>query len=145
MKQFLMRRFKNDCRFSNRTLWHAPSKCDELVVVKDEGLRNKIEEVTNNSCYNAPVLFLINTKKDSEFGERDASVAAENIMLEATDLDLGSVYIMGGAARLNDFNDLQQELGIDPAFQTTVIVAVEKSAVEPEKEDRSKRYQVTIY
>lgn len=34
-----------------------------LVVVKDEGLRNKIEEVTNNSCYNAPVLFLINTKK----------------------------------------------------------------------------------
>lgn len=116
-----------------------------LVVVKDEGLRNKIEEVTNNSCYNAPVLFLINTKKDSEFGERDASGAAENIMLEATDLDLGSVYIMGGAARLNDFNDLQQELGIDPAFQTTVIVAVGKSAVEPEKEDRSKRYQVTIY
>lgn len=116
-----------------------------LVVVKDEGLRNKIEEVTNNSCYNAPVLFLINTKKDSEFGERDASVAAENIMLEATDLDLGLVYIMGGAARLNDFNDLQQELGIDPAFQTTVIVAVGKSAVEPEKEDRSKRYQVTIY
>ncbi len=103
------------------------------------------QQVTNNSCYNAPVLFLINTKKDSEFGERDASVAAENIMLEATDLDLGSVYIMGGAARLNDFNDLQQELGIDPAFQTTVIVAVGKSAVEPEKEDRSKRYQVTIY
>ena len=116
-----------------------------LVVVKDEGLRNKIEEVTNNSCYNAPVLFLIKTKKDSEFGERDASVAVENIMLEATDLNLGSVYIMGGAARLNDFNDLQQELGIDPAFQTTVIVAVGKSAVEPEKEDRSKRYQVTIY
>ena len=101
--------------------------------------------MTVSSCYNAPVLFLINTKKDSEFGERDASVAAENIMLEATDLDLGSVYIMGGAARLNDFNDLQQELGIDPAFKTTVIMAVGKSAVEPEKEDRSKRYQVTIY
>ncbi|WP_072748989.1 nitroreductase family protein [Lactobacillus helveticus] len=116
-----------------------------LVVVKDKGLRNKIEEVTDNSCYNAPVLFLINTKKDSEFGERDASVAAENIMLEATDLSLGSIYIMGGAARLNDFSDLQQELGIDPEFQTTVIVAVGKSAVEPEKEDRSKRYHVTIY
>ncbi|WP_338934649.1 nitroreductase family protein [Lactobacillus helveticus] len=116
-----------------------------LVVVKDEGLRNKVEEATDNSCYNAPVLFLINTKKDSEFGERDASVAAENIMLEATDLSLGSIYIMGGAARLNDFSDLQQELGIDPEFQTTVIVAVGKSAVEPEKEDRSKRYHVTIY
>lgn len=34
-----------------------------LVVVKDEGLRNKIEEKTDNACYNAPVLFVINTKK----------------------------------------------------------------------------------
>lgn len=31
-----------------------------LVVVKDEGLRNEIEKVTGNACYNAPVLFLIN-------------------------------------------------------------------------------------
>lgn len=60
------------------------------------------------------------------FGERDASCGAENIMLEATDLDLGSVYVMGGAARLNDDSELQKELGIDPAFQTSVIVPVGK-------------------
>ena len=36
-----------------------------LVVVKDEGLRNEIEKVTGNACYNVPVLFLINTKKDT--------------------------------------------------------------------------------
>ena len=69
-----------------------------LVVVKDEGLRQEIENATDNSCYNAPILFVINTKKNSMFGEGDESVAAENIMLEATDLGLGSVYIMGGAA-----------------------------------------------
>lgn len=50
----------------------------------------------------------------------------QNIMLEATDLDLGSVYVMGGAARLNDDSELQKELGIDPAFQTSVIVPVGK-------------------
>lgn len=61
-----------------------------LVVVKDEGLRQEIENATDNSCYNAPILFVSNTKKNSMFGERDASVAAENIMLEATDLGLGS-------------------------------------------------------
>lgn len=116
-----------------------------LVVVKDKGLRNKIEQATGNSCYNAPVLFVINTKKDSMFGERDASVAAENIMLEATDLGLGSVYVMGGAVKLNDDADLQKELGIDQAYQTTVIVSVGEIAEEPEKEDRSHRYQVTIY
>lgn len=116
-----------------------------LVVVKDKGLRSKIEQATGNSCYNAPVLFIINTKKDSIFGERDASAAAENIMLEATDLGLGSVYVMGGAVKLNDDADLQKELGIDQAYQTTVIVSVGEIAEEPEKEDRSHRYQVTIY
>ena len=116
-----------------------------LVVVKDESLRAKIEQATSNSCYGAPVLFVLNTKKESAFGERDASAAAENIMLEATDLGLGSVYIMGGAERLNDFAGLQKELDIDPAFQTTVIVAVGKTAEEPEATDRSKRYEVTIF
>lgn len=115
-----------------------------LVVVKDEKLCNKIEAATDNSCYNAPALFLLNTKKDSAFGERDASAAAENIMLEATDLGLGSVYIMGGAIKLNSYSDLQKELGIDPAFETTVIVAVGKPAEQAEGEDRSNRYKVTI-
>lgn len=59
-----------------------------LVVVKDEALRDKIETKTDNACYHAPVLFIINTKKDSMFGERDASCGAENIMLEATDFSL---------------------------------------------------------
>lgn len=79
------------------------------------------------------------------FGERDASVAAENIMLEATDLGLGSVYIMGGAAKLNNHADVLKELGIDSDFEVTVIVPVGKIAEESEKEDRSQHYQVTIY
>ena len=79
------------------------------------------------------------------FGERDASVAAENIMLEATDLGLGSVYIMGDAAKLNDHADVLKELGIDSDFEVTVIVLVGKIAEESEKEDRSQHYQVTIY
>ena len=79
------------------------------------------------------------------FGERDASVAAENIMLEATDLGLGSVYIMGDAAKLNDHADVLKELGIDSDFEVTVIVPVGKMAEESEKEDRSQHYQVTIY
>ncbi|MBI1712160.1 nitroreductase [Lactobacillus crispatus] len=52
---------------------------------------------------------------------------------------------MGGAARLNDDSELQKELGIDPAFQTSVIVPVGKIGEKPEATDRSNRYQVTIY
>lgn len=123
---------------------HQPDVMNS-VVVKDKELRAEIEKATGNSCYGAPVLFLINTKKDNMFGERDASAAAENIMLEATDMGLGSVYVMGGAVKLNDFADIQKELGIAKDFETTVIVPVGKIAEEPAKEDRTSRYQVTIY
>lgn len=123
---------------------HQPDVMN-LVVVKDKELRAEIEKATGNSCYGAPVLFLINTKKDNMFGERDASAAAENIMLEATDMGLGSVYVMGGAVKLNNFADIQKELGIAQDFETTVIVPVGKIAEEPAKEDRTSRYQVTIY
>lgn len=72
----------------------------ELSVITDPELLKKIEDNTNNSCYNAPLVFMINTKKDSQFGERDASVAAENVMVEAADLGLASVYVMGGVIAL---------------------------------------------
>lgn len=37
----------------------------ELSVITDPELLQKLEEKTNNSCYNAPLVFMINTKKDS--------------------------------------------------------------------------------
>lgn len=52
---------------------------------------------------------------------------------------------MGGAVKLNDYADIQKELGIAQDFETTVIVPVGKIAEEPAKEDRTSRYQVTIY
>ena len=58
----------------------------ELSVITKSELLKKIEDSTDNSCYNAPLIFMINTKKDSQFGERDASVAAENVMVEAADI-----------------------------------------------------------
>lgn len=42
----------------------------ELSVITKPELLKKIENSTNNSCYNAPLIFMINTKKDSQFGER---------------------------------------------------------------------------
>lgn len=122
---------------------HQMDVMQATVVTKPE-LLAKVEENIGNTCYGAPLLFVINTKKGNQFGERDASVAAENVMIEATDLGLGSVYVMGGAAQLNSHPDLQKELGIDEGFETTVIVAVGKAADKPELEDRSHRYKVVM-
>ena len=113
----------------------------ELSVITDPELLQKLEEKTNNSCYNAPLVFMINTKKDSQLGERDAS-AAENVMVEAFDLGLASVYVMGGVIALNKFPDLQKELGMDDGFETAVLLPIGYAADNGQPEDRSNRYKV---
>ena len=113
----------------------------QMTVVEDEKLLSQIEQVTNNACYNAPLLFVINVKKNNEFGERDASVAAENIMIEAAELNLGSVYLMNAASVLNSAKNLEEKLGLPQNFETCVIVACGHAAEEP-NDDRSNRYKV---
>ena len=114
----------------------------ELSVITVPELLKKLEEKTKNSCYNAPLVFMINTKKDSQFGERDAFVAAENVMVEAFDLGLASVYVMGGVIALNKFPDLQKELGMDDGFETAVLLPIGYAADNSQPEDRSHRYNV---
>lgn len=122
---------------------HQTDVMQAVVVTKDEYL-NKVETATGNACYNAPLLFIISTKKDSEFGERDASAAAENIMIEANSLGLGSVYVMSGALKLNSNSELKDELGIDKGYNTQVIVSVGYPAEKAAKEDRANRYKVIV-
>ena len=112
------------------------------IVIESPDLCAEIEKATNNACYGAPLLFAIATKKDSNFGERDASSAAENIMLQATELGYGSVYIMSGDIELNNHPSLLKKLGISNDFQISVIVPVGKAAEQPAHEDRTNRYQI---
>lgn len=112
------------------------------VVVTDPKLRQAIESASGNACYGAPLLFVIVTKKDSQFGDRDASAAAENIMVQATTLKLGSVYIMGGALALNSKPDLLEKLDVPAGYQVSVIVAVGTAADDSPAPDRSHRYRL---
>lgn len=116
----------------------------QATVVTQKDLLAKVEKASGNACYDAPLLFVISTKKGSQFGERDASAAAENIMIEANSLNIGSVYIMSGALKLNSDTPLKKELGIDAGFKTQVIVSAGYPAAKAEKEDRSHRYKVVM-
>lgn len=112
------------------------------IVVTNQELRQRVEKVTNNACYGAPLLFVLTTKKDSKFGERDSSVAAENIMIQATALGLGSVYIMGGALALNGHVDLLTDLSVTAGYKVSTIVPVGYAADKAVNEDRSQRYHL---
>lgn len=112
------------------------------VIITNVLLRREVEKATKNACYSAPLLFLLTTKQKSPFGERDASVAAENIMVQAADLGLGSVYVMGGAMALNKHPELLKKLGVAKGYQVTVIVPVGQPAGKPADEDRRNRYHL---
>ena len=63
-------------------------------------------------------------------------------MIEAADLGLGSVYVMGGVFALNKLPELQKELGMDEGYETTVLLPIGYSADKEQVEDRSNRYKV---
>lgn len=88
------------------------------------------------------LLFVIAGKKDSPFGERDASAAAENVMVEAARHSLGSVYVMSGALALNSQPDFLRKIGFDDGYKALVIVAIGKPASNSKAPDRSKRYKL---
>lgn len=110
-------------------------------VVVDAQLRQRIEQVTDQACYQAPLLFFLLVKENSPFGDRDASAAAENIMLQATDLNLGSVYIMGATGKINANPELLTALQVPDGFKVSTIVAVGHTAEAADQEDRTHRYQ----
>lgn len=116
----------------------------QAVVVTQKDLLAKVEKASGNACYDAPLLFIISTKKGSDFGERDASAAAENVMVEANSLDLGSVYVMSGALQFNKAEALKKELGIDEGYDSQVIVCLGYPAETVKPADRSHRYKVVI-
>lgn len=114
----------------------------EGLVVEDPTMVAKVEDATDNACYGAPLLFVIANKSGSRFADRNGSVAAENVMVQAASLGLGSVYVMSGALKLNDHPDVLKDLGIDDGYEATVIVPVGKAAGNVAAPDRSSRYKV---
>lgn len=115
----------------------------QAVVIESDDMLQRFEKSVNDAAYGAPLLFVIATKADSQFGERNASVAAENVMVEATRLGLGSVYVMSAAMALQKDPDLIADLGIDDGYTPQVVVPVGHATEEIAANDRSDRYKVT--
>lgn len=114
----------------------------QTVVVEDDATLQRIETSVNDAAYGAPLLFIIATQDESNFGERNASVAAENVMVEAASLGLGSVYVMSAAMALRKDPALLADLGIDKGYSPQVVVPIGHATEEIAANDRSSRYKV---
>ena len=113
----------------------------EVIVVQDEETRNAIDAGTahampvmgDHPTYEAPTLIFICVKPNPQFAMIPycgASCIAENIMIEATDRGLASVYIMAVPTVMQEKPELLERLPISEGFIPVVLVSVGHAAQE---------------
>ncbi len=124
----------------------------EVIVVQDEETRHAIEVGTahampvmgDHPTYEAPTLIFICVKPDSQFTMIPycgASCIAENIMIEATDLGLASVYIMAVPTAMQQKPEVMANLPISEGFIPVILVSV-GHATEEHQVEKPKRLAV---
>lgn len=121
----------------------------ELCIIQNKGMIDEIEKTVSSvmpsmglhSAYEAPTLILISCKR--EIGEKEylpycnASCIAENIMICAADLGLGSVYLYAVPLVLSQMPQFYDKLEIQKGFFPVVAVAVGN----PKQQKKLKEHQ----
>jgi FMN reductase [NAD(P)H] len=124
----------------------------QISVIRDAALRQKINDRTLDAMvhsgnaflqqraalpgyqplYGAPVLILLSGPTETPFSSVNAALAAENMLLEATGLGLGSCFLVSPTLALNgkDNRDLAQEAGIPDNYALQCAVIVGYAAAE---------------
>ncbi len=121
----------------------APTACNfqpvKIVVIESDKSLEKLSSAAN--FYNAPLVFAVLAKKDEAWhrpfdgmvsDQIDASIVTDHMMLEATELGLGSVWICYFNPEI-----IKNALDIDNGYEVINLLAVgfedEKSKVVPKK------------
>lgn len=97
-------------------------------------MRDRLSKPGFSPFYGAPALIVIYATKDDQFGPINCSLAAQNVMLTATDLGLGTCWI-GMAAELFGCPEVKADLGVPPEYRAIATLIVGHPAGEiPAKE-----------
>ncbi len=123
----------------------APSAANqqpwEFYVVKDKAV---LEQLSGTSPYagctkNAPLAIVPCYRKDGlvfgEYAEIDMSICCENILLEATELGLGSVWL-GIAPDAERMRAVEEVLNIPDHLEAFAILPVGYPETETKQQDR---------
>jgi FMN reductase [NAD(P)H] len=124
----------------------------QISVIKNAGLRQKINDRTLNAMvnsdqefarqraslpgyqpiYGAPVLILLSAPGSAPFSAVNAALSADNMLLEATGLGLGSCYLVSPTRALNGESnkDLAKEAGVPEGYAVQCAVIVGYAAAE---------------
>ncbi|MHB9025364.1 MAG: nitroreductase family protein [Armatimonadota bacterium] len=88
-----------------------------------ERYRDFFTDPNSNIFYNAPALIAVFAKPGGVAAENDCTMAAQNIMLAATDMDLGTCWI-GFFAFLLGQPEVKRELGVPEDYRIVAPIIV---------------------
>lgn len=104
-----------------------------LTVIRDRDFFAKLSEATcafmkreGDPLYGAPVLILVSARPGMppNIEYHNTGAIMENMLLTATDLGLGSVYLMGAIAALNATPELVARLDLPEGFVPIAAAAI---------------------
>ena len=107
----------------------------KISVIQDQELLAKIEAAVSaampavgaHPIYHAPTAILISGRKgEAAIPYCNASCIVENILLEATDLGLGSIYLFAVPAVMQMLPELCELAGVPSGFMPIAMAAVGK-------------------
>ena len=120
-----------------------------LQAMKNSGIEFAMQRAAlpgYQPAYGAPVLILLSAPAEGPLGPVNAALAAENMLLAATGLGLGSCYLMSPTRALNGESnkDLAREAGVPEGHdvQCAVIVGFAASENKFTMAERSKKGKV---
>ena len=121
---------------------------DAMVNSKIEFVRQRVSLPGYQPLYGAPVLILLSGPTEAPHSTANAALAAENMILEATGLGLGSCYVVSPSLALNgeENHDLVQKAGIPDGYTLQCGVIVGYAAAENKFSvgERAKKGSVNI-
>jgi FMN reductase [NAD(P)H] len=119
---------------------------DAMVHSGNEFAKQRASLPGYQPIYRAPVLILLSAPAEAPFSAPNTALAAENMLLEATGLGLGSCYLVSPTRALNgeSNHDLAREAGVPEGYTVQCAVIVGYAAAENKFSlgERSKRGKV---
>ncbi len=111
---------------SNRRPWH-------FVVVTERDTLNSLAELHpyGKMLHEATLCIAVCGEPENDYWVQDCSAATENILLAATEMGLGSVWL-GVHPRADREHDVRDLLGMPPHYSPLCLIAIGHPAEEKE-------------
>ena len=106
----------------NKLIIYVSEETKILVQQMMPPMAEKFQTKADIICYNAPVLILICTEKDKQWGHTnllDSVLAVQNMFLKAYELGLGTCY-MGFVQFLSSKPDVLKKIGVPDGYEMMV-------------------------